>query len=145
MTDQRPNSFYSYTCEEHELPSSTEETPPVEERRPLPYDSGEDDGYEKDDKESNEGSEQLKEPEEENESATVKCRKEDKNEKTPRDEPKTKKSAANPDNGSKRETRRSPTPLPASDVVPNAEDHSSGQLELSCSMVSAESGQDNQR
>ena len=147
---ERPKSFDSLLDETHNYPSPTEETP-VEERPHLPYEKDDEhvdkqksdqgvektavdrDQPEKDDKESDDGSEQAKELKEQDCSETV-------------HEPKTKKRAANPENGSKSEKRRSiSSPLPASDVVPNAEDHSSGQLELSCSMVSEESGNDNQR
>ena len=149
----RPNSFDDLLEERHEFPTPSEETP-VEGRTRQPFEKDDelvgeqnDQGAEKtavdrpviDDKES---SEQPKEPEEEDDSVTVERRQEDKNEEVPRDEPKTKKRAANPDHGSKSEKRRS---LSAPDEVPNAEDHNSGQLDLSSSMVSEEeSGNDKQ-
>ena len=162
---ERPKSFDSLLGDTHNYQSPKEETP-FKERPRLPYEQDDEhndkqksdqgqkrtavdrDQPEKDDKESDDGSEQPKEPKEEDGSVTVKRRKKGDNERAPRDKPKTKKRAANPENDSEstREKRRSlSSPLPASDVVPNAGDHSSGQLELSSSMVSEESGNDSQR
>ena len=156
-----PNTFDSYLCERQEFPSSTQETPgPVEDGTRLPYEIDDKnvdkqpnkgaektavDQPEKDDKQSNDGREQPEEPEEEDASVTVKRRKENKNGKAQRDEPKTKKRAANPDHGSKSEKRRSITStLPALDEVSNAEDQSREQLELSSPMVSEETEKGNQ-